>query len=96
MTGDISYDLVMEEDMGFVEGCYRIGGGSWQVLIVNKQPVEKTEFVLSSWESGATGLEIHVSVSTKLNRSIVEELLAECLGINKWDEVRGPDSMQLR
>jgi hypothetical protein len=30
--GEISFDLVMEEDMPFVEGCYRLCDGKWHAL----------------------------------------------------------------
>jgi hypothetical protein len=34
MKGEISYDLVMENDMSFVEGTYRIENGEWRVFIL--------------------------------------------------------------
>ena len=33
ISGEISYDLVMGDDMAFVEGTFRISGGEWQVFI---------------------------------------------------------------
>ena len=29
MRAEISYDLVMDDDMEFVEGTYRLPGGDW-------------------------------------------------------------------
>ena len=37
----MSYDLVMEEDMPFVEGCFRLPGGEWQVVIVSRGDVQQ-------------------------------------------------------
>ena len=34
MHAEISYDLVMDDDMSFVEGTYRLLGGDWQVVPV--------------------------------------------------------------
>jgi len=30
MQGEISYDLMMADDMSFAEGTYRIGSGEWK------------------------------------------------------------------
>lgn len=35
MRAEISYDLVMDDDMAFVEGTHRLPGGDWQVVIVS-------------------------------------------------------------
>lgn len=35
VPAEISYDLVMDDDMSFVEGTYRLPGGDWQVVIVS-------------------------------------------------------------
>ena len=40
-NGEISYDLVMEDDMAFIEGCYRIGGCDWRVFIISKRPLDE-------------------------------------------------------
>lgn len=36
MKADITFDLVMTEDMPFVEGCYRLADGVWQVFIFRR------------------------------------------------------------
>ena len=36
MKAEITYDLVMDDNMNFVEGCYRLHGGEWQVFIFIK------------------------------------------------------------
>ena len=98
MTPEISFDLVMDENMDFVEGCYRLDDAIWQVFIFRKaRGIEeicvKRDIV---WKSGVTGLNIIVSDDTKLNKSVVLRALSDALGIIEWSEVRGPDSMQLR
>jgi hypothetical protein len=40
MKAEISYDLLMEEDMSFVEETYRIETGTWQVFIFSKGELE--------------------------------------------------------
>jgi hypothetical protein len=96
MIGEISYDLVMEEDMQFVEGTYRIGGGDWRVFIVKKAPIPQSEVAPCQWESGVAGVTITMDESIRLNKRVVEEVLMAWLGVEKWNEVRGPDSMDLR
>lgn len=96
MTGEISYDLVMDDDMGFVEGTFRLPGESWQVIIVSKSSVPSVEVQHSVWESGVKGLVINVPGETWLNRAVVEGELARAVGVVRWVEVVGPDSMTLR
>jgi hypothetical protein len=96
MQGEISYDLIMQDDMTFVEGSYRIGEGDWQVFIIRKDPVEKQEVTQGRWPSGVTGVFARVPLPVGLNKQAVERLMSELLGVLRWREVRGPDSMQLR
>jgi hypothetical protein len=96
MRGEISYDLVMEDSMSFVEGSYRIGKGNWQVFIFRKDPIEKLEVTLGTWPSGVNGVFVRLPLCFPLNKQIVEQIMAEQLEMDGWDEVRGPDSMQLR
>lgn len=96
MTGDISYDLVMEDDMGFIEGCYRVGSGNWQVLIINKKDIDSIVFVPSRWPNGILGLVIHVPAATVLNSSVAKQILSNRLGIHSWIESKGPDSIDIR
>ena len=96
MNGEISYDLVMEEDMAFVEATFRLPGDEWQVLIVSKRDTDETRIRPCTWESGVRGFAVHVPKSTRLNRKFVEEMLSVHLGVDEWTEVRGPDSLKLR
>lgn len=36
MRAEITFDLVMTEDMAFVESCYRLAGGVWQVFMFRR------------------------------------------------------------
>ncbi|QDU60275.1 hypothetical protein Pan216_11140 [Planctomycetes bacterium Pan216] len=96
MRGEISYDLVMEDDMSFVEGVYRLPNDEWSVLVVSKDPVEQVVSKVCKWDSGRAGVCISFPESTNLNKHLVEEFLSDLVGVEGWDEVRGPDSMDLR
>jgi hypothetical protein len=96
VTGEISYDLVMDEDMPFVEGTYRLPDHEWQVLIFSKKEIPAPTFDTCSWDSGVTGVVVHVPLEQKLSKAVVEAMLSSFLSVEKWTEVRGPDSMQLR
>lgn len=94
--GEISYDLVMTDDMGFIEGTYRLNNASWEVVIFIKSEIDHPEHKLSSWESGVTGVVIHVPSATKLNATYVETMLSSIFHIDEWITVKGPDFMVLR
>jgi hypothetical protein len=95
-NGEISYDLVMEADMEFVEGCYRIGGCDWCVFIFSKRPEDQLSWKASTWDSGVYGIVVQVPIKIRLDSTTVESLLADILGVGVWERVKGPDSMQLR
>jgi hypothetical protein len=96
MRGDISYDLVMDDDMSFVEGTFRFGDDDWQVVIVSKKPVPEPTITPSAWSSGVKGIVIYVPKATVLNRQLVEGLMSREFGVDRWNEVRGPDSLKIR
>jgi hypothetical protein len=99
MKAEISFDLVMHEDMGFVEGTYRLEGGVWQVFIfLRERPGIRNVGVTTNivWESGVTGLNVIVADDAKLNKQVVLQTLSDVLGVSEWSEVRGPDSIMLR
>lgn len=96
VPGEISYDLIMEDDMDFAEGTYRVGNGTWKVFIFRKDPIERPEFTLGHWPSGVTGIFVRVPVSARLSKQTIEQWMTDYLGVTQWCEVRGPDSMQLR
>ena len=99
MKAEISFDLVMTDDMEFVEGTYRLPGSKWQVFIFGpgysgRKPVVNPA---ARWESGITGVHVQWPESgSKLNKDSVQSILSEALGVTEWEEVRGPDSMKLR
>lgn len=94
--GQISYDLVMDDDMRFVEGSYRYEGCDWCVFIISKGAIDGPSWKGGMWESGVSGVAVQVPLGMHLNSASVESLLSEILGICKWERVRGPDSIQLR
>ena len=98
MKGEITYDLVMDDDMPFVEGCYRLDDGVWKVFIFSKSEGLREVGVRKDvvWKSGVTGLTIVVSDDTILNKETVLKALSDALGVTEWSEVRGPDSIQIR
>lgn len=96
MRAEISYDLVMDNDMSFVEGTYRLAGGDWQVIIVSRCDVADPQVVPQQWKSGVSGLFVRFPLAGRLNRAILERVLSAALGVSEWVEVCGPDSMQLR
>jgi hypothetical protein len=98
MKAEITFDLVMTEDMAFVEGCYRLAGGVWQVFIFRRSNgIEEVGMKQNlTWRSGVTGLNAILPTDAKIDRSVVLSALSDTLGVTEWSEVRGPDSMQLR
>lgn len=98
MQAEISYDLVMEDDMSFVEGTYRLPGGDWQVLIVSAfgRDVPAPQIVPQQWESGVSGVLVRLPRADRINSATVEQVLSEALGVSEWVRIHGPDSMQLR
>lgn len=96
MQAEISYDLVMEDDMAFVEGTYRLPNGRWQVFIFSRGEVLEPQTEPGTWDGGITGVFVRFPQAGKLAKKNVEQVLGQALGIEEWVEVRGPDSMRLR
>jgi hypothetical protein len=96
MYAEISYDLVMENDMSFVEGTYRLPGREWRVFIFSRKDVAEPHVEQGSWESGVSGAFVHFPRSARLDQTAVERVLAGALEVREWVVVRGPDSMHLR
>jgi hypothetical protein len=98
MKAEITFDLVMGEDMSFVEGCYKLDGGPWQVFIFPPPSERSTIEVRTNlvWASGVTGLNAFVPKEMRLNKSTVLKVLSHTLGVDEWVEVRGPDSIVIR
>jgi|SRR6478735_5010676 len=98
MKAEISYDLVMDDDMPFIEGTYRLHGGEWQVVIVSAhdRDVPASQVERQRWDSGITGVYVRVPRNERINAATVERILSKALGVTEWVRVRGPDSLQLR
>jgi hypothetical protein len=97
VRAEISYDLVMDDEMDFVEGTYRLPGAEWQVFIFTTLgEATATHWRLSEWKSGVTGVFVRCPRDRPLNKRAVEAILSEALSVGEWIEIRGPDSMQLR
>ena len=95
-TPEISYDLVMDGEMDFVEGTYRLAGRDWQVLIFTRCDIPEPILTDTTWQSGVTGLHIAFPQNRTLNQSVVERLLGSHFNVQSWQVVHGPDSMVLR
>jgi hypothetical protein len=98
MNAEITWDLVMLDDMAFAEGCFRLEGGPWQVVTAQKSrdgwdPQVSTNL---QWDSGVRGMNIILPRGEKLNKEILLLIMSATLGVERWTEVRGPDSMMLR
>jgi hypothetical protein len=99
MKAEITFDIVMDDDSSFAEGCYRLEGGSWEVFIFWKSNDAHSEKMVKKdlvWDSNVRGINVILPADTKLNKALVIETLSEVFGETQWSEVRGPDSMQLR
>ncbi len=98
MRAEISYDLVMDDDMEFVEGTYRLPGEEWRVVIVSAFGRDISEPLVSrqKWESGVSGVFVRIPRTEQISAATVERVLSKALGVSEWVRVRGPDSMQLR
>jgi len=97
MTAEISFDLIMEDDMSFVEGTYRLPGRDWQVVIFSSDQIPEPVIKMhAQWKSGVTGIHVRFPRGKKLNKTVVLRIMSDCLGVTEWVETRGPDSMQLR
>jgi hypothetical protein len=97
MHAEISYDLVMTDEMSFVEGTYRLPERDWQVFIFGPdESFTEPNVVTAKWPSGVTGVFVKWPPSKRLNKDAVLAILSAELSVDDWSEVRGPDSMQLR
>lgn len=99
MKAEITFDLIMTDDMDFVEGCYRLAGSAWEVFIFSHTRIGSNEpgvWTGLTWKSGVKGLNAVIPPSTKLNKAAVMDVLSQALGVTEWSEVRGPDSIVLR
>jgi hypothetical protein len=92
----ISFDLVMEGEMSFVEGTYKLAKGDWQVFIFSRRDVSEPLISRSQWDSGVAGITVEWPRTRPLNQAAVEAVLGTSLGVRQWQVVNGPDSIILR
>ena len=78
MKAEITFDLVMTEDMPFVEGCYRLAGGVWQVFMFRRSNGIEAVGIKQNltWRSGVTGLNAIMPNDTKIDKSVVLTVLS--------------------
>ena len=93
---EISFDLVMEDEMPFAEGTYRLRGGEWHVFIFSRYEGKRILSTFDEWQNGCKGRVVKMPEGAKLNREVIKKILGEILYVTDWLEVRGPDSMNLR
>jgi hypothetical protein len=97
LKAEITLDLVMQEDMAFAEGCYRLDQGEWHVFTVAHSAVQQVTVKKDVvWRSGVTGLNLFFPNNSKINKSVILDVMSITLGVAEWTEVRGPDSINLR
>ncbi|MFI5379409.1 MAG: hypothetical protein ACHRHE_08930 [Tepidisphaerales bacterium] len=98
MKAQISFDLLMKDSMSFIEGTFRLPHHDWQVFIFGPDSTVSMPEVntRARWESGITGVFVKWPQSLALNKAAVLQVLSEHLRVCEWEEVNGPDSIQLR
>src|SRR5574341_1830792 len=97
MIGRITYDLIMEDDMSFIEGCYRLPFKEWEVFTITKyDDIGIIEVEHTSWDNGVTGVHIRIPRGIRINAERTEMIMSKVFGVERWVVVRGSDSMQLR
>ncbi len=96
MRPEFSFDVIVDDDMNWVEGTYRLPGKFWEVMLFGKQDVPTLQYRTGQWPSNIAGTVFDVPREAKLNRQYIQQALAAAFGIDSWVEVQGPDSMVLR
>ena len=85
-----------------VEGCFRLSGEEWRVFHFTHwhqgalwmwKPIERPSAV---FQSGVSGVDAVYPMSVILNKKTSMDLLSSILGGVFWDEVRGPDSIEIK
>jgi hypothetical protein len=97
MNAEISFDtMVPDTGSEHVEGCYRLGSSDWRVFYATQAYQGSPRIFPATWQSGASGIQIHHPKNEILNKASVKSALAEMLNVSEWIEVRGPDSLQMK
>jgi hypothetical protein len=93
---EVSFDTVLEDDNAFIEGCYRVPGRFWQVIVFTRGHEQELRWMSSRWDSGITGTVFYVPATARLDRTFVLRALSQAFGLEGWEQVQGPDSIVLR
>jgi hypothetical protein len=93
---EISFDTVLNDDMGNLESCYRVPGHHWQVFFFENNEATEPKYHFGTWQSGITGIMFDVPQGTPINEKYVMKAMAEVFGPQEWKVVRGPDSLILK
>ena len=93
---EISYDTALNDDMGVVEGSYRLPGRLWQVFLFSNEDVPEVGHSFERWQSGITGVEFEVPMGVRINHDYVVSAMSRVFGADLWDVVHGPDSLVLK
>ena len=92
----ISFDLETYDNMDFMEGTFKLPGQDWQVFVTIRTDTIEPVIKAAKWHSGVTGVNLLVPRLSKMNADIVRVVLGQYFGVDRWDVVRGPDSLTLR
>lgn len=85
MRAEISYDIVMDNDMEWVEGTFRLPGGEWQIVIVPTfdRDVPTSQVVPHRWGSGVTGVVVSIPRAERIKATSLERILSGVLGVSE-------------
>ena len=93
----VSSDLVLDDDMGFFEGTFRIPNAFWGLVLVHKSAdIQEQVINKYQWPNGLTTIEGDVPKNRPLNLDRIIEILKSFYSDSDWQLVNGPDSMILR
>ncbi len=99
---EVSFDLVFEEGMDWMEGSYRLPGEFWKVVIFQKNDVPDIRHrpqiwrKPTRWEEVTDGIVFELPRDACVDREYLLRAMSLAFGYNDWTGVRGPDSMALR
>lgn len=93
---EISFDIVLEPDNDWVEGCYRRPGRFWEVLVMTKSDTPELKHRPATWASGIPGTTFEVPQGARLDLPQILQAMNSAFGEQSWVIVKGPDSIVLR
>jgi hypothetical protein len=99
---EISFDLALDKDNGWMEGSYRLPGELWKVVIFQKDDVPDLRIEPSRWqrptrwEREITGVVIRFPRTASMGRDDLLRAMSQAFGCSDWVQVHGPDSIILR